>query len=137
MKKFLVLPLLAVVLAGCASLQQKIDVATGVYKTATETTVPADVVIPTATTFGILKAAAKNFGAYCIQKKMVPAICSAATRRIVIKAVSAGTRARDQMEASVDAGQPALASIYNVLVAAVNDLKASPASSLQFSGSTQ
>lgn len=127
----------SVILAGCASLQQKIDVATGVYKTATETTVPADVVIPTAYTFGILKAGATNYGAYCIQQKMVPAICSATTRRIVVKAVKAGTRARNQMEASVDGGQPALASIYNVLVAAVNDLKSSPVSSLQFSGSMQ
>jgi hypothetical protein len=122
------------VLAGCAGLQHKIDVATGVYKTATETTVPSEAVIPAANTFDILKAAATNYGAYCIQQKMAPAICSANTRRIVIRAVRAGTGARNQMEDSVVNGKPALASIYNVLVSAINSLKATPAATAQFGG---
>lgn len=119
-------------LAGCARFEKTLEIASGVYKVATETTVPAEVVIPTANAFNILKAGATNYGRYCIQQQMVPSICSATTRRYVIRAVRAGTRARDQMTASVERGEPALSSIYNVLVAAVNDLKVSPASNAQF-----
>lgn len=115
----------ALALAGCAL--QKVATAT----------VPAAVVVPAANTFDILKAGATNYGQYCINKKMVPAICSADTRRIVIKAVRAGTGARKQMEDSLTTGQPALASVYNVLVGAIDSLQTSPAASAQFTGSTQ
>ena len=124
-------------LAGCAGLQQRLDSISGVYTAVTETTVPASVVIPTANAFNILKAGATNYARYCIMQKMAPAICSAATRRIVVKAVRAGTRARDQMEASVESNQPALSSIYNLLVAAVNDLKSSPAADPIFTGGSR
>lgn len=130
MKKFLVFPLLAValMLAGCAQM----EVATGVYQKVTETTVPAATVIPTANAFDILKIAATNYGSYCIQQKMAPAPCSADTRRIVIKAVRSGTAARKQLEDSVISGQPAVASIYNVLVAAVQGLQKTPVATAQF-----
>jgi uncharacterized lipoprotein YajG len=128
---------LCFVLAGCAGLQNRIDVATGIYTAATETTVPASVVIPAANAFNILKAGATNYARYCIQQKMAPSICSAGTRRVVVKAVRAGTRARNQMEASVEQNQPALSSVYNLLVAAVNDLKASPAADPIFTGGSR
>jgi hypothetical protein len=120
--------LVALALAGCANLQA----VQGVYTTVTETTVPATVVIPTANAFNILKLGATNYGRYCIANKMPEPVCSAGNRRIVIKAVRAGTGARRQMVASVEQGQPALSSIYNVLVAAVNDLQKSPVASAQF-----
>lgn len=122
------------VLGGCAGFQQKLDLASSAYTYATETTVPASAVIPVANTFDILKAAATNYGRYCIAQHMAPSICSADTRRIVIKAVRAGTRARNSLKASLRNGDPAAASIFNVLVDAVNGLQASPASSAQFSG---
>lgn len=125
-----------VVLAGCAGLSKNIEIATGVYTTVTETTVPASVVIPAANTFNILKAGATNYGRYCIQQRMVPSICSADIRRNVIRAVRSGTKARDQMVSSVELGEPALSSIYNVMIAAVNGLKQSPAASVQFTGVT-
>lgn len=130
MRRIYLAAALAVTLAfgGCASL----DIARRAYVAATETTVPASVVIPAANAFDILKASATNYGRYCISKQMAPAVCSASTRRIVIKAVRLGTGARNQLEASVASGQPAAASIYNVLVAAVTDLQASPAASPQF-----
>jgi hypothetical protein len=34
------------------------------------------------------------------------------------------------LEVSVATGQPALGSVYNILIGAVNDLKASPAASM-------
>ncbi len=129
MKKLLVVLALGLSLTGCASLQNFQQVAT--------TTVPASVVIPAANAFDILKAAATNYGRYCIQQKMAPSICDASTRRIVVKAIRAGTGARNQMEVSVANNQPALASIYNVLVSAVQSLQASPVVSAQFAGATQ
>ena len=66
-----------------------------------------------------------------------PSRLFSSTRRVVVKAVRAGTRARNQMEASVEQNQPALSSVYNLLVAAVNDLKASPAADPIFTGGSR
>jgi hypothetical protein len=132
MKKIAAAIILCFALVGCASLQQKIDIATGVYKAATETTVPAEVVIPTANAFNILKAGATNYGRYCIQQRMAPSMCSASTRRIVIKAVRSGTAARNSLEDSVANNEPALSSVYNILVVAVNSLQKTPAANSQF-----
>lgn len=126
---------LSFLLVGCsADFQKKLDLASGAYTFATEATVPAAVVVPVANTFDILKAGATNYGRYCIQQRMAPSICSADIRRIVVKAVRSGTGARDQLKASLRSGTPAAASIFNVLVAAVNGLQATPASSAQFAG---
>lgn len=133
MKRIFIATALALSLAGCAGL----NAAVGVYNTVTETTVPANVVIPTANAFNILKAGATNYGRYCIQQKMAPAICDASTRRAVVKSVRAGTAARNQLEDSVVNNQPALSSIYNVLVVAVNGLQKTPAASTQFMGAAQ
>jgi len=115
-------------LAGCANLQA----VTGIYKTVSETTVPADVVIPAANAFDILKIGAANYGQYCINNQMAPLICSATTRRVVIKSVRTGTGARNQLKASVRDGTPAASSIYNLLVGAVSNLQSSPAANAQF-----
>lgn len=132
MRKIILALTVSLALGGCAGLQQKIDIATGIYNKVTETTVPAAVVVPTANAFNILKAGATNYARYCIQQNMQPAICSKDNRRVVVRSVRAGTAARNQMEASLVAGQPALASIYNVLVSAVQGLQNSPAASTQF-----
>lgn len=129
MKKLLVILALGLSLAGCSTLKTFQQVAT--------TTVPASVVIPAANAFDILKAAATNYGRYCIALRMAPSICDASTRRIVIKAVRTGTGARNQMEVSVANNQPALASVYNILVSAVQSLQASPVVSVQFAGAAQ
>lgn len=117
MKKLLLLGLLA--LGGCSTLQN-------VYTIATTATVPASTVVIAANSFDALKATAVNYGNYCVTQKFPQPICSAANRRSVIKAVNAGTAARIQLEASINTGQPAIATVYNALVGAVNTLTASP-----------
>lgn len=117
MKKLLLLGLLA--LGGCSTLQN-------VYTIATTATVPASTVVIAANSFDALKATAVNYGNYCVTQKFPQPICSAANRRTVIKAVNAGTAARVQLEASINTGQPAIATVYNALVGAVNTLTASP-----------
>lgn len=114
--------LVAFSLAGCAQLQ-KIQ---QVYTFATTTTVPAEDVRAAANAFDILKGTAVNFARYCIASNNTAAGCDVNTRRIVSKAVRSGTSARIQLRASLATNQPALASVYNLLISAVNDLKASP-----------
>jgi hypothetical protein len=121
--------LTAFVLAGCATLEtiQKVQ-------EVANATVPASVVIPAANAFNIVKAGATRFAQYCVQQNMAPAVCEAGTRRAVSKAVRVGTNARNQMTDSLVNGTPASASVYNLLVGAVQDLKNSPANSAQFVG---
>ena len=110
-------------LSGCAELT-KIE---GVYHAATTITVPAEIVIPATNAFDILKGTASLYADYCIKLAMKPAICAVPIRRVVVRAIRSGTAAREQLELSVQTGQPAAASIYNVLIAAVNDIKSTPA----------
>lgn len=118
---------LALWLGGCASLQGDIAKLQQVYTVVTTTTVPASTVVVTANAFDALKATATNYGRYCIQGKFVDAICSAANRRVVVKAIRTGTAARNQLELSITTNTPAAATLYNLLVTAVNSLTQSPA----------
>jgi uncharacterized protein (DUF849 family) len=121
MKKLLVLGML-LVLSGCAGLQS----ITGAITAATTSTVPSGDVVVAANTFDALKATANNYAAYCVAQHFPVPICSKANRRLVIKAVNSGTNARIALEASINTGQSAAATIYNTLVAAVTSLQSSP-----------
>lgn len=122
----LLIPLLALGLAGCATFNSDIAKLQQVYTVVTTATVPPTTVIVTANAFDALKATATNYGKYCIEGKFVDAICSASNRRNVIKFVRSGTTARNQLELSVTTNTPATATLYNLLVAAVNGLNSTP-----------
>lgn len=124
MKKLLLATALALSLGACADLQ-------GIYTLATTATVPAGSVIIAANSFDALKATAVNYGNYCVSQRFPQPVCSASNRRTVIKAVNAGTAARVQLEASINTGQPAIATVYNVLIGAVNSLQTSPINTLK------
>lgn len=126
MKKILLALVLSTGLAGCATLQTAINDAKNVYTFATTKTVPATQVAIVANAFDAIKATAVNYANYCVLEKFPQPICSAANRRAVIKSVNAGTAARIQLEVPINTGQPAAATIYNALVAAVQSLQASP-----------
>ncbi len=119
MRKHIIAIALAIGLAGCANVQ-------GIYTLATTATVPAGEVVIAANAFDALKATAINYAQYCIAQKFPKPVCSASNRRSVIKAVNSGTAARVQLEASINTGQPALSTIYNVLISAVTALQSSP-----------
>lgn len=113
---------LALALSGCAEfakIQQ-------IYTVATTTTVPAEVVRPAANTFDILKGTAANFARYCIGNQFTGIGCDAGTRRKIVKFVNQGTKARIALRSSVEIGQPALSTIYNLLVGAVTGLQGTP-----------
>lgn len=124
MKRLIIAAALTLSLGACSTLDTIQQVATA--------TVPAQAVIPAANAFDILKGTATNYGRYCIANKMPEPVCSASNRRIVIKFVRSGTSARNQLEASLTTGQPAAASVYNTLVAAIQGLKGTPVTSPQF-----
>ncbi len=130
MQKIILAITLTLSLAGCSTL----DTINTIQQVATST-VPAEAVIPAANAFDILKGTATNYGRYCIANKMPEPICSASNRRIVIKFVRSGTSARKQIEVSLTTGQPAAASVYNTLVAAIQGLKGTPVTSQQFGAS--
>lgn len=123
MRRILALVALSFLLAGCAADIAKLR---QVYTVATTTTVPADVVRPAANTFDILKGTAVNFARYCVNSSNTAAGCDVDTRRRVVKFVNQGTKARVQLRAAVETGQPALSTVYNLLVDAVTGLQATP-----------
>lgn len=111
---------LSIYLAACAGEIAK-------FQQATTATVPADVVRPTANAFDILKGTAANFAHYCVDNKFTPLGCDVDTRRKIVKFVKEGTNARVQLRASLVNGQPAISTVYNLLVEAVTGLQATPA----------
>jgi len=127
MKRIASIILIALSLGGCAKEMALL----GTIQQVATAAVPASVVIPAANAFDILKGTATNYGRYCANKMPEP-ICSASNRRVVVKFVRSGTAARSQLEDSVTSGTPAAASVYNVLVAAVQGLQGTPAASSQF-----
>lgn len=124
MHRIILAAALALTLGACSTLQTIQQVATA--------TVPAEVVIPTANAFDILKGTATNFARYCVANAMPQPVCSVSNRRAVVRFVRSGTAARKQLVDSVGSGTPAAASVYNVLVAAVQGLQGTPAASPQF-----
>ena len=86
--------LLALSLAGCATLNSDIAKLQQVYTVATTTSVPPSTVIVTANAFDAIKATAVNYARYCIQGKFVDPICSPANRRKVVQFVRSGTATR-------------------------------------------
>jgi pectin methylesterase-like acyl-CoA thioesterase len=125
MKRILIALTLSIALAGCANnpftkLQQ-------IYTVATTATVPAELVRPAANSFDILKGTAANFASFCIKNNFAPAVCDVDTRRKISTFVKQGTTARVALRASLATGQPALSTVYNLLVGAVNGLQGTPA----------
>lgn len=119
---------LSLMLGGCAEWQK----AQQVFTVATTATVPASVVRPAANAFDILKGTAANFAKFCVDNQFTPPGCDVDTRRAIVKWIDQGTSARVQLRASLKTNQPALATVYNLLIGAVNGLQATPVNT--FSG---
>ena len=121
MKRLLIIGLLAFSLGACAQLR---GLQTA-YSIVTESTVPAQTVIVAANSFDAIQATATQYLIYCKNNITVPA-CSAGNRRTVIKYVRVGRAARNQLETSIATGAPGPGAIYNTLIAAINQLNATP-----------
>lgn len=116
-------------LGGCAEFNAfvtRTEAIVSAVKNVATAPVPADVVRPVANAFDILKGSAANFAQFCIDNKFTPPGCDVDTRRKISTAVKLGTSARVQLRASLATNSPAAATVYNLLVNAVDSLKATP-----------
>ncbi len=122
MKRIALILALALSLSACTALQ-KLQTA---YSIVTEATVTPTQVVVAANAFDGLEGTATQYLVYC-KANLTTAICSADTRRKVIKAVRIGRAARTQLEASIASGGNGPSPIYNTLVTAINELNTTPA----------
>jgi hypothetical protein len=127
MRKYLAAALVlgSLALGGCASELQMLKT---VYSVVTETTVSPSTIIVASNSFDALEATATQYLTYC-KANLSTSACSADNRRTVIKAVRAGRAARNQLETYVTNNTAAPSAIYNTLVAAINALNISAATS--------
>lgn len=106
-------------LAGCATIQTLQQVA-GTAVTPTQALVAANA-------FNAIESGATSYLVYC-KANLGTAACGAANRRAVIKYTRAGRAARNQIETAISTSSSIPTTIYNTLVAAVTNLRSTPAS---------
>lgn len=130
MKKLLV-PMLAISLGGCASLQKDIAKLQQAYQFVTTATVPASKAQIAVSSYEVVEAAATQYFVYC-NKSPSDAICASGTvsdpgpLRLAIKYDRQGRAARDQLKAAGKSGALISSTVYNLLVQAVTDLSSTP-----------
>ena len=106
-------------LGACAQIQ-------AIETAATATVTPTQAIVA-ANAFDAVKSGATAFLTYCSQTP-ADSTCNATNRRNVIAYTRSGTAARNQIETYISSGGISVPSaLYNTLVAAVTNLKASPA----------
>lgn len=116
MKKLLLIVVLA--LGGCSAIQTLQQVA-GTAVTSTQALVAANA-------FDAIESSATAYLVYC-KSNLSTSACSASNRTSVISYTRAGRAARNQIETYIQTSATIPSAVYNTLVAAVNNLKASPA----------
>lgn len=119
MKKLLVLALIALSLGGCATISA--------LQLAVSSTVTPTQAIVAANAFDAIESGATAFLTFCKANANVDATCIAGNRRNVIQYTRAGRAARNQMETYVQSSSSIPAAVYNTVVTAVTNLKATPA----------
>jgi hypothetical protein len=125
--------LLAIGLAGCATLTTDFTKLQQVFTLATTATVPASVAQVAVSSFQVLEAGATEYFKYC---KTTPADtrCNPGTLqapgplRLAIKYDRQGRTARDQIKAAGRTGALISSTTYNLLATAITNLTATPAS---------
>lgn len=105
-------------LGGCSTIQTLQQVA-GTAVTPTQALVAANA-------FDAAESAATAYLIYC-KSNLTTSACSAANRTSVISYTRAGRAARNQIETAISTSTTIPAALYNSLVAAVTNLKATPA----------
>jgi hypothetical protein len=109
----------ALALGACAQLGE-LQVAVGTSVSPTQALVAANA-------FNAAESGATAYLVFC-KTNLTTAPCSAGNRRNVITYVRAGRAARNQIETYVSTSSSVPVAIYNVMIAAVSNLRASPAS---------
>lgn len=115
-----------VLLTGCASLDAKLQTIQKVYTVVTEATVPASAVTASGGAFVLAETAGTAYLTFC-DGAPTDQKCSASTERLVIKSIRAGRSALNQLKQQIRTSPTASASLYNILVTALNSINATPA----------
>lgn len=118
MKKAVVIAF-ALWLGGCSTIQT-------IEQVATASVSPTQALVA-ANAFDAAESGATGYLVYC-KSNLTSPTCSADNRRAVIKYTRAGRAARNQIEAAISASSSVPSTVYNALVAAVTNLKSTPAS---------
>lgn len=126
MRKVLLIALLSLTVGGCANQLAKIK---QVYDVATTTTVPASYVLAAANSFEVASKAVGAYYDFCATAR-TDKRCAPDILRTVRSAEIKGRKTRDQLEAYITTGTDAPATLYNILVTAVNTITTSPASTV-------
>lgn len=118
MKKLLLIGAIAFSLGACAQIQTLTAVATSSV-TPTQALVAANA-------FDAAESGATGYLVYC-KSNPTSTSCTQSTEQSVIRYVRAGRAARNQLETYIQTSATIPSVVYNSLVAAVNNLKATPA----------
>src|SRR6266404_5627403 len=119
MKKLIAIGLLALSLGACVGLQT-LQLAIGTSVSPTQALIAANA-------FDAAEAGATAYLVYC-KANLTTTACSTTNRRSVIQYTRAGRAARNQIETYVQTLASVPTVVYNTLVTAVANLKATPAS---------
>jgi hypothetical protein len=117
-RKHITVLFVCAILSGCATISN--------LQTALGTSVSPTQAILAANAYDAIEAGATGFLTFC-KSNAANSSCSAANRRSVISYTRAGRAARNQMEGYIQSSTSIPAAIYNSVVAAVNNLKTTPA----------
>jgi hypothetical protein len=108
----------ALFLGACSTLSN-------LERAATSSVTPTQAIVA-ANAFDAAESGATAFLTYC-KSTPADATCVPANRRAVIKYVRAGRAARNQMETYIQTSASVPSAVYNTVVAAMDNLKATPA----------
>lgn len=111
--------LLALGLGGCSTLSE-------IQLAVTSSVTPTQAIVA-ANAFDAIESGATAFLTFCKANANTDASCIAGNRRNVIQYTRAGRAARNQMETYVQSSSSIPAAIYNTVITAVTNLKATPA----------
>ena len=118
MRKFWLTAVIALALGGCAQLQK--------LETAVTTSVTPTQALVAANSFDAIESSATGYLIYC-KANLATAACSADNRRNVLRYTRSGRAARNQIETMIQTSTTIPVAVYNTLITAVDNLKASPA----------
>lgn len=118
MKRFIAL-VFGLALVGCSTIQTLEQVA-GAAVSPTQALVAANA-------FDAAESGATGYLVFC-KANLASPTCSADNRRAVLKYTRAGRAARNQIETAISSSATIPSTVYNALVAAVTNLKSTPAS---------
>lgn len=131
------LVLIGFTFGGCAAELAKFQVGIAkvkqVFVLATTTTIPETQAQIAVLSFEVLEAAATEYFKFCASYKADPK-CTADTLRTAIKYDRQGRAARDTIKTAAKTGQPILATVYNLLIGAVNVLGTTPVTTFGAAG---